>query len=123
MADVAIYQYAGCGTCKKALKWLDARGVRYRSIEIVTAPPSAKELRAFLDASGLPVRKLLNLSGASYRALLAERGKPAIDALDDASLLALLAADGKMIKRPLLVRGKTVIVGFDEDAYARTFTA
>jgi arsenate reductase len=118
-----VYVYAGCSTCKKALAWLDARGVRYRAIPIVEAPPTATELAKHARAAGVSPRKLINLSGNSYRALIAERGKDAVAALDDAALLALLAADGKMIKRPLLVDGKRVLIGFDEAAYAAAFKA
>lgn len=117
--DVAtVWHYAGCGTCKKALKWLDAHGVAYDAIPIVDHPPDAKTLRALAEAAGVGARKLVNVSGESYRALIASRGKPAIDALDDDALYALLARDGKMIKRPLLRRGDTVLVGFDEARYA-----
>lgn len=119
----SVYVYAGCSTCKKALAWLDARGVRYRAVPIVEAPPTAEELARYAKLAGVSPRKLVNLSGNSYRALVAERGKDAVAALDDAKLLALLAADGKMIKRPLLVHGKQVLVGFDEAAYAATFKA
>ncbi len=112
-----VYQYAACGTCKKALKWLDAHGVAYESVPIVESPPSLAELRALVTKSGLSARKWINTSGGSYRALVAERGKEAVEALSDEELLALLAADGKMIKRPVLVAGHDVLVGFAEAAY------
>lgn len=112
-----FYAYAGCSTCTKAQRLLTSKGAAFRAIPIVDEPPSASELAAFVKASGKPVRAFVNVSGGSYRALIAERGKEAVAALSDEALLALLAADGKMIKRPLLVRGKTVLVGFDEAAY------
>ena len=117
-STIEVWHYAGCGTCKKALRWLDQHGVAYRAIPIVEQPPSLAELQAMVKASGLSARKWLNTSGGSYRALVAERGKDAVEALDDAALLGLLAADGKMIKRPVVRAGDTVLVGFREDAYA-----
>jgi arsenate reductase len=120
---IEVFHYAGCSTCKKALKWLTTNGLRFEAIPIVERPPSARSLASWAKKSGLPVRKLVNVSGESYRALIATRGKEAVAALDDAALLALLAADGKMIKRPLLVRGDLVLVGFDEAAYERALKA
>jgi len=114
-----FFGYAGCSTCTKAMRLLRSKEVPFESIPIVDAPPTAEELRRFAVASGKPVRAFVNVSGGSYRTLIAERGKEAVAALTDDQLLALLAADGKMIKRPILVRGKTVIVGFDEAAYER----
>lgn len=118
---IVVWQYAGCDTCRKALRWLDAHGIAYRAVPIVESPPSLAELRALVAASGLSVRKFLNTSGGSYRALIESRGKAAVESLDDEALLALLAKDGKMIKRPLVKAGAVVLVGFREDAYARAF--
>jgi len=114
MTRPVILSYAGCGTCKKALAWLRTRGLDITVRPIVEEPPTVAELRRWIPASGLPVRRWLNTSGQSYRAL----GKPAIDAADDATLLAWLAADGKLVKRPVLVRGDLVLVGFREEAWA-----
>jgi arsenate reductase len=108
-----VLSYAGCGTCKKALEWLDARGVAYDLRPIVDEPPTAKELAAWIPASGKPVRKWLNTSGQSYRAL----GKAAVDAMSDAEVTSALAADGKLVKRPVVVLEGRVLVGFDEAAY------
>lgn len=120
-AVIRIWHYAGCSTCKKALAWLAAHDLRYEAIPIVDSPPSVEALAALVAASGLPVRKFVNVSGESYRALIAERGKPALDALSDGALIGLLAADGKMIKRPLIdYRGKA-LVGFDAARYADFF--
>lgn len=118
---VVVWHYAGCDTCRKALRWLKEHSVSFEAIPIVDQPPSREELRELVAASGLPVRKFLNTSGGSYRALVESRGKAAVEALDDEALLALLAADGKMIKRPLLKAGEKVLVGFREDAYTAAF--
>ena len=112
-----VLSYAACGTCKKALKWLEARGVAYTLRPIVDEPPTAKELAGWIAASGKPVRKWLNTSGQSYRAL----GKAAVDAMSDAEVAAALAKDGKLVKRPVVVVGDRVLVGFDEAAYADVF--
>ncbi|EYF05657.1 Spx/MgsR family RNA polymerase-binding regulatory protein [Chondromyces apiculatus] len=115
--EVLVLSYAGCGTCKKALKWLDAQGVSYRVRPIVEEPPTPEELGAWVPRSGVSVRKWLNTSGQSYRAL----GKKKVDAASDAQVTAWLAEDGKLVKRPVLVRGKEVLVGFKEEAYEALF--
>lgn len=112
-SSVLVLHYPACGTCKKALKWLDAQGVDYELRHIVDAPPTKKELSAWVRASGKPVRKWLNTSGQSYRAL----GKAAVDAMTDSAVLDALAKDGKLVKRPVVVQGEQVLVGFDEAQY------
>jgi len=105
------------GKCKKALKWLTARGIPVTVRAIVEEPPTAAELAAWIPASGKSIRKWLNTSGQSYRAL----GKAAVDAMSDADLVVALTKDGKLVKRPIVVRGSTVLVGFDEVAYDAAF--
>lgn len=117
MPKALVLHYAGCGTCKKALAWLSAHQVAFEERPIVEAPPTPQELAAWVPASGLPVKKWLNTSGQSYRAL----GKAKVEAASEAKLLEWLAADGKLVKRPVVVHGKTVLVGFDEERYAAHF--
>jgi arsenate reductase len=105
-----VLAYAGCSTCKKALAWLKARGVTPVVRPIVEQPPTRAELAEWVPASGVSVRKWLNTSGLSYRAI----GKDAIDAETDAGIVKRLAADGKLVKRPVLVVGAKVAVGFKE---------
>lgn len=112
-----ILSYAGCGTCKKALKWLADHDVAVTVRPIVDEPPTTAELKKWIPRSGLPVRKWLNTSGQSYRAI----GKEEVAAADDAQLVSWLAADGKLVKRPVLVHGDRVIVGFREAQYAELF--
>jgi arsenate reductase len=106
-------------TCKKAIAWLDANGIPYHVRPIVDEPPTPAELGVWIPASGLPVRKWLNTSGLSFRAL----GKAKIDAARDADLVKWLAADGKLVKRPVLVspgpsaRVLRVLVGFKPEAW------
>jgi arsenate reductase len=115
---VVVYSYAGCSTCKKALAWMKTHGVEADVRAIVDAPPSAKELEALIDKSGLAPGKWWNTSGEAYRALVAERGKEAVAALTKKEIAKLLAENGKRIKRPVVIAGEKVLVGFKEDAYA-----
>lgn len=117
--ETLLLAYDGCETCRKARRWLDAKGVAYALRPIVAEPPTVDELRRWITASGLGVRKWLNTSGQSYRAL----GKAKVDAADEATLVAWLAADGKLVKRPVLVRGATVLVGFDEARWTASLGA
>jgi arsenate reductase len=113
-----FFQYAACSTCRKAKRWLDDHGVAHRSIPIVESPPALAELARLVEQSGVAVERWFNTSGQSYRALIARMGKREFAALPAPQKLALLAADGKMIKRPVLVAGSRVLVGFDESRYA-----
>jgi arsenate reductase len=116
--EVTLFEYAACSTCKKAKRWLADRDVPYRAVPIVEEPPSMRELAALVEKSGVPIEKWFNTSGQSYRALMAEMGKEKFGALGAKEKLRLLANDGKMIKRPVLVAGSEVLVGFDEERYA-----
>lgn len=112
--ETVFLAYEGCDTCRRAKRWLDAQGLAYTPRAIVTAPPTVDELGRWIPASGLGIRKWLNTSGQSYRAL----GKAKVDGADEATLRAWLAADGKLVKRPVLVRGDTVLVGFEAARWA-----
>lgn len=112
-----VLSYAGCSTCKKALAWLAAHQISANVRPIVDEPPTVAELKTWVLKSGLPVRKWLNTSGLSYRAL----DKAALEKATDADLLEWLARDGKLVKRPVLVTNDAVLVGFREDAYAAAF--
>ena len=117
-ATPLVLSYAGCSTCKKALRWLADRGVEVNVRPIVESPPTAEELSAWVPRSGLPVRKWINTSGQSYRAI----GKEKASAAKDEEILRWLTQDGKLVKRPVLVNGDGVcLVGFDEAAYEATF--
>jgi arsenate reductase len=109
-----VWQYPKCSTCRNALKWMTGKGVPFESIDLVAKPPSASKLRELWKRSGLPLAKFFNTSGESYRA---GGFKEKLKTMSDAEALAALAADGKLIKRPLVDTGKAVLVGFDEAAY------
>jgi arsenate reductase len=112
MAEITAYLYNKCGTCRKAKKWLDEQGVVYKEVPIVDEPPTKEQLRTYWQQSGLELKKFFNTSGQSYRELgLKDRLKD----MSEEEMLDLLASDGKLIKRPLLVgEGKTT-VGFKEE--------
>jgi len=113
---VIVYHYAGCGTCKKALAWLSARGLAVTKVDLVATPPTAETLKDLWARSGRPLDKLFNVSGQSYRD---GDFKTRLGTMSDADKLAALAADGKLVKRPLLDTGKgAVMVGFDEAAWS-----
>ena len=111
--SLTIYQYPNCSTCKKALKWLAAHDVAHTSIDITKTPPTAAQLaKAF---AGVPIKKLFNVSGESYRT---GGWKDKLPTLTDAQAYAALAKDGKLIKRPMVI-GKVNLVGFVEDEWAQ----
>jgi arsenate reductase len=113
-----VYQYPKCSTCRKALAWLDAHQVRYESLDIVTTPPKKAELKRAL-AAGVPLKKLFNTSGQSYR----EGGwSEKLGKATEAQALEALASDGKLIKRPFILVDDQVLVGFDEAAYRDVFS-
>jgi arsenate reductase len=112
-----VLSYAGCGTCKKALRWFADRGVAVDVRPIVDMPPSAAELGDWIPKSERSVRKWLNTSGQSYRAI----GKAKVDAAKDEEIVRWLTEDGKLVKRPVVVTSKRVLVGFDEAAYRDAF--
>lgn len=116
---VTVYEYAKCSTCRNALKWLDKKGVAYKAIPIVDKPPSEAELKRLIEKSGLPIAKFFNTSGLVYREM--NLGTK-LATMTDAAKLKLLASNGKLIKRPLVVTGGDVLVGFKEPEYKKVFT-
>ena len=109
-------EYPACSTCKKAKKWLDANGVAYTDRHIKEDKPSYEELKYWLEISGLPVKKFFNTSGMQYRALELKDKLPGMSVEEQ---LQLLATDGMLVKRPLVVTdsGK-VLTGFKEAEWA-----
>ncbi len=106
--------YPKCTTCQKAQKWLDANGVAYEISHIKDDNPTAGELKAWQERSGLPLRKFFNTSGLQYKAL---KLKDRLPDMSEEEQLALLASDGMLVKRPILVGDGFVLVGFREDAW------
>src|SRR4051812_18361566 len=96
--SVTVYQYPKCSTCRKALKWLAAHGVKYEATDLVATPISARKLKDLHERSGLPIAKFFNTSGDSYRA---GNFKAKLPSMSLAQALDALAADGKLVKRPI----------------------
>ena len=116
---ITVYQYPKCSTCRKALKWLDEQGLAYKSVHIVDAPPSAAKLAQLIKQSGRPLKAFFNTSGESYR----EGGfKERLPTMSEKEAVAALAADGKLIKRPLLVSDDSVLVGFDGKVWSESLS-
>ncbi|MBQ9212048.1 MAG: arsenate reductase family protein [Clostridia bacterium] len=110
-----VYCYSRCTTCKKALKWLDDHRIEYELTDIKTDHPEEATLREFYDKSGLPLKRFWNTSGIPYRELgLAKR----LPDMSEDEQLALLATDGMLVKRPLIVGDDFVLTGFKESEWA-----
>lgn len=106
--------YPKCSTCKKAMKYLDDHNIEYKYRDIQLDNPNKKELRIWVKRSGLPVSKFLNTSGKKYREL---NLKMKVPFMSKDEVLDLLASDGLLIKRPLLISEDEVFVGFKEKEY------
>ena len=112
---MVLIWYPKCGTCRKAKQWLDGRGASYDERLIKEENPSEEELRKWHAMSGLPLKKFFNTSGLQYKALGLKDQLPTMS--EDAQY-ALLASDGMLVKRPLLVGEDFVLVGFKEAEWA-----
>ena len=108
-------QYPPCSTCQKAKKWLDEHGVIYEDRHIKEHQPTYEELKAWRERSGLPLKKFFNTSGLRYKSL---NLKDKLPAMTEEEQLRLLASDGMLVKRPILVTENAVLVGFKEAQWA-----
>ena len=108
--------YPKCTTCQKAKKWLDEKGISYELRDIKTENPSAQELEQWYRRSGLPLKKFFNTSGLLYKSM---ELKDKLPGMTEEEMLHLLATDGMLVKRPLLVGEETVLVGFKEAEWAQ----
>ncbi len=120
--NVTIYSYSRCSTCREALRFLKTQDIPYTVQEVTETPPSAGQLKTALKYFGGDIRKLFNTSGVQYRELgIAEKLKT--KSLSDGEALALLAKNGKLIKRPFVlfeVKGETqVLVGFRAEEWKK----
>ena len=106
-----VYCYSKCSTCKKALKWLDEKGIEYDLLDIKADHPDEKALRTYYAMSGLPLKRFFNTSGMQYRELGLAKKLPE---MSEDEQLALLATDGMLVKRPLVVGEDFVLTGFKE---------
>ena len=106
--------YPKCGTCKKALKWLDDNGIKYEYRHIVEESPTKDELKNWYVKSGLPLKKFFNTSGLKYKEL---NLKDSIPQMTEEEIFDLLSTDGMLVKRPILISGDKVLVGFKEEEW------
>lgn len=108
-------EYPPCSTCRKAKKWLDDNGISYTARHIKEENPSYEELKGWLEKSGLPVKKFFNTSGMIYRDLGL---KDKLPTMPQEEQLRLLATDGMLVKRPLVIGEDFVLTGFKEKEWA-----
>ncbi len=103
--------YPKCSTCQKAKKWLDAQGISYTERHIVEENPMYEELKEWQLRSGLPIKKFFNTSGMLYKEM---QLKDKLPQMSEDEQLKLLATNGMLVKRPVIVDGDTVLTGFRE---------
>ncbi len=106
-----VYCYSKCTTCKKALKWLEENGIEHEIMDIKADHPDENTLREYYALSGLPLKRFFNTSGTLYREMGLSKKLPN---MSEDEQLSLLATDGMLVKRPLLVGEDFVLTGFKE---------
>lgn len=109
--SILFLQYPPCSTCQKAKKWLDSHKIAYEARHIKEQNPSAEELKAWHKKSGLPLKKFFNTSGQLYKSMNLKEKLPS---MSEEEQYALLAEDGMLVKRPIVVTDTQVLVGFRE---------
>ena len=114
-----IYEYKGCDTCRKALKWLEAKGIESERIAIRETPPSKAEVKRMLKAYEGNLRALFNTSGGDYRAM---NMKEKLPSLSNVEAIDLLAGNGNLVKRPFMMTKDGGVVGFNEAEWEAFFS-
>ena len=107
-------EYPKCSTCQKAKKWLDGQNAEYEDRHIVEQSPTKDELRGWIGKSGMPIKRFFNTSGMKYKEL---KLKDRIPSMSEEEQIELLASDGMLVKRPILVTDKGVCPVFKEDVW------
>lgn len=115
MKKLKVYEYSGCSTCKKALKFLDAKKVSYEKVDITSVPPTPAELKTMLGHVK-ELRKLFNTSGLVYKEMKLSEKLPTMSEKD---ALALLAKNGRLVKRPFVLGSDFGLVGFKEEEWKK----
>ena len=110
-------EYPKCGTCRKAKKWLDENGIAYEDRHIIEENPTKEELKEWYEKSGLPLKRFFNTSGMKYREL---KLKDRLPDMSEDEQLTLLATDGMLVKRPLVIGDDFVLTGFKEQQWKET---
>ena len=109
-------QYPPCSTCQKAKKWLDAHGVSYTERHIKEDNPTYEELKAWYQRSGMPLKKFFNTSGLLYKSM---QLKDRLPTMNEEEQLRLLATDGMLVKRPIIVTDERILTGFKESEWEK----
>ncbi|QQE12741.1 Spx/MgsR family RNA polymerase-binding regulatory protein [Planctomycetota bacterium] len=109
-----IYGYMKCGTCRKAIKWLDGAGKKYEFIDITVKPPSGVMLKKILKGGDYKLKHLFNTSGVLYREMKMKEKLPGMSVGD---AVELLSENGKLVKRPIVTDGEDFSVGFKEEVF------
>lgn len=111
-------EYPKCSTCKKAKKWLEENNIEFTSRNIITQTPTAQELNEWIKNSGQDIKKWFNTSGLKYKEL---NLKEKLSTMSNEEKIQLLASDGMLIKRPLLISDKGILIGFKEEMWNKIF--
>ena len=119
MEKVLFVEYPACSTCRKAKEWLDERGIVYEDRHIKEQNPCAEELTEWVKRSGLPLKRFFNTSGLVYKALGL---KDKLPGMGETEQIALLATDGMLVKRPLVIGADFVLVGFRPTEWEAAFS-
>lgn len=107
-------EYPKCSTCKKARKWLEENNIEFEDRNIVEETPTVQELSEWIQKSGQEIKKWFNTSGLKYKEL---NLKEKLVTMDDKEKIELLASEGMLIKRPILISDKSIFIGFKEDMW------
>lgn len=113
--EMLFVYYPRCSTCQKAKKWLDENNLKYTERHIVEDNPTYEDLKDWYSRSGLPLKKFFNTSGLLYKDM---KLKDKLPGMSEDEQLKLLATNGMLVKRPVLVNGDTVLLGFKEAEWA-----
>lgn len=117
--SILFIEYPKCTTCKKAKKWLDDHGIAYEDRHIKEQNPTAEELAVWYQKSGLPIKRFVNTSGMLYREM---NLKDKLPTMTDEEILELLATDGMLVKRPLVIGDDVVLTGFKEAEWSENLS-
>lgn len=111
---IEFIEYPKCSTCKRAKKWLDDNNILYNDRNIVTNNPTASELNKWINISNMEIKKFFNTSGLLYKEL---NLKNKLDSMSDEEKINLLATNGMLVKRPIIIKDNIILVGFKEDKW------
>lgn len=118
MSNLKVYHYPKCGTCRNAVKWLQAKGHELELQNLFEVAPTVDELKELVHNSGLELKKFWNTSGDVYKELKLKDKLPTMSVEEQ---IELLASNGRLIKRPIVTDGQRVTVGFKEELYAENW--